>query len=105
MNFRLMGRCGSLLLAAGLSTGAAHAQSPADFYKGKTVTIYVGLSAGGGYDTNARLVGRHLGKYIPGNPTVIVQNQPGAGSLSMTNQLYALGPKDGTAIGVPISTS
>ncbi len=71
----------------------------AAFYKGKTVRLLVGIGVGSGYDINARLLARYLPKYIPGNPTVIVQNQPGAGSLSMTNQLYAGGPFDGTAIG------
>ena len=71
----------------------------AAFYKGKVVRLLVGIGVGSGYDINARLVARYLPKYIPGNPTVIVQNQPGAGSLSMTNQLYAGGPFDGTAIG------
>jgi len=71
----------------------------AAFYKGKVVRLIVGIGVGSGYDINARLVARYLPKYIPGNPTVIVQNQPGAGSLSMTNQLYAGGPFDGTAIG------
>jgi len=78
----------------------AHAQEDvAAFYKGKVVRLLVGIGVGSGYDINARLVARYLPKYIPGNPTVIVQNQPGAGSLSMTNQLYAGGPFDGTAIG------
>ncbi len=63
------------------------------------VRLLVGIGVGSGYDINARLLARYLPKYIPGNPTVIVQNQPGAGSLSMTNQLYAGGPFDGTAIG------
>jgi tripartite-type tricarboxylate transporter receptor subunit TctC len=71
----------------------------AAFYKGKIVRIIVGIGVGSGYDINARLLARYLPKYIPGSPTVIVQNQPGAGSLSMTNQLYAGGPFDGTAIG------
>jgi tripartite-type tricarboxylate transporter receptor subunit TctC len=80
----------------------AQAQAQGDvavFYKGKVVRLLVGIGVGSGYDINARLVARYLPKYIPGNPTVIVQNQPGAGSLSMTNQLYAGGPFDGTAIG------
>ena len=78
----------------------AHAQEDvAAFYKGKVVRLLVGIGVGSGYDINARLLARYLPKYIPGNPTVIVQNQPGAGSLSMTNQLYAGGPFDGTAIG------
>ena len=63
------------------------------------VRLVVGIGVGSGYDINARLLARYLPKYIPGNPSVIVQNQPGAGSLTMTNQLYAGGPFDGTAIG------
>ncbi len=92
----------AVLIAASLGgISAASAQAPADFYKGKTVTIYVGLSAGGGYDTNARLVGRHIGKYIPGNPTVVVRNMPGAGGLVMTNHVANAAPADGTNIGAP----
>jgi len=72
---------------------------PAAFYKGKIVRLVVGVGVGSGYDINARLLARFLPKYIPGNPSVIVQNQPGAGSLTMTNQLYAAGPFDGTVIG------
>ena len=82
------------------AAGPAQAQDDvAAFYKGKVVRLLVGIGVGSGYDINARLLARYLPKYIPGNPTVIVQNQPGAGSLSMTNQLYAGGPFDGTAIG------
>ena len=79
----------------------AQADPIADFYKGKVMTIYVGLSAGGGYDTNARLVGRHLGKYIPGNPTVAVRNMPGAGGLVMTNHVVNVAAKDGLHMGAP----
>jgi tripartite-type tricarboxylate transporter receptor subunit TctC len=78
---------------------AAAQDDVTSFYKGKVVRLLVGVGVGSGYDINARLLARYLPKYIPGNPTVIVQNQPGAGSLSMTNQLYAGGPFDGTAIG------
>jgi tripartite-type tricarboxylate transporter receptor subunit TctC len=74
-------------------------QDVADFYKGKTMRIVVGIGVGSGYDINARALARHLSAHIPGNPTVIVQNQPGAGSLIMTNQMYAAGPFDGTVIG------
>jgi tripartite-type tricarboxylate transporter receptor subunit TctC len=92
-----------LALAMGLLTCAAVPACAQDdvaaFYKGKIVRLVVGIGVGSGYDINARLLARYLPKYIPGNPTVIVQNQPGAGSLSMTNQLYAAGPFDGTAIG------
>ena len=65
--------------------------------------LIVGTAPGGGYDLFARIVARHIAAHIPGQPTVIVQNLPAAGGLVMTNQLYALGPKDGTAIGVPIN--
>jgi tripartite-type tricarboxylate transporter receptor subunit TctC len=71
-----------------------------DFYKGKTINIAVGFSAGGGYDVNARAVARYLGKYIPGNPSVIVQNMPGAGSLTAVRHLDATAPTDGTVITV-----
>jgi len=78
---------------------AAAQEDVAAFYKGKVVRLVVGVGVGSGYDINARLLARYLPKYIPGNPSVIVQNQPGAGSLTMTNQLYAGGPFDGTVIG------
>ncbi len=84
-----------------LAAAPVFAQSPAEFFKGKTLTIYVGLSAGGGYDTNARLVGRHFGKHIPGNPTVLVRNMPGAGGLVMTNHVANVAPKDGLHLGAP----
>ena len=88
------------MLAAGLlAMPAAGQEDVAAFYRGKTLRIVVGVAVGSGYDINARLLARHLGAHVPGNPTVIVQNQPGAGSLTMTNQLYAAGPFDGTAIG------
>jgi tripartite-type tricarboxylate transporter receptor subunit TctC len=83
------------------TAGAAFAQSPAEFFKDKTVTFYVGLSAGGGYDVNARLVARHIGKYIPGNPQVIVRNMPGGGGLVMTNYVANVAHKDGLHIGAP----
>jgi tripartite-type tricarboxylate transporter receptor subunit TctC len=68
------------------------------FYKGKTVTIVVGFSAGGGYDQYARLVARHISKYIPGNPSFIIQNMPGAATLTAVRYLDATAPKDGTVI-------
>src|SRR3954462_3130340 len=91
-----------LLMLAVTLYAAVPAQAQDDvaaFYKGKVVRLLVGIGVGSGYDINARLVCRYLPKYIPGNPTVIVQNQPGAGSLTLANQLYAGGPFDGTAIG------
>jgi tripartite-type tricarboxylate transporter receptor subunit TctC len=74
-------------------------EAVADFYRGKTVTILVGYSAGGGYDSYARLLERHIGRFIPGNPGVIVQNLPGAGSMLAANTLFNTSPKDGTVIG------
>jgi len=91
---------GAVLLAAFLFASAAHAQSVESFYRGRTVTIVVGYSVGGGYDAHARVLARHLGKHIPGNPSVVVQNMPGAGSLRAANYLYNAAPKDGTMLGV-----
>ncbi len=82
-----------------LPVSAGHADDVADFYKGKNVEFYIGYSAGGGYDTYARLIAKHLGKHIPGNPTIVPKNMPGGGSLKLTNWLYNVAPKDGTAIG------
>jgi tripartite-type tricarboxylate transporter receptor subunit TctC len=70
-----------------------------DFYRGRTLNLIVGYGPGGGYDLCARLVARHLGRYIPGNPTVVVQNMPGAGSLRAANHLYTVAPNDGATIG------
>jgi tripartite-type tricarboxylate transporter receptor subunit TctC len=89
-------------LATGMSAGiasTAQAEDVAAFYKDKTITIVVGYGTGGGYDAYARLVGRHFGAKMPGNPTVIVQSMPGAGSLRATNYLYNAAPKDGTVFG------
>ena len=81
----------------------AHAEDAASFYRGKQIRFIVGSAPGGTYDLVARAVARHMGAHIPGNPSVIVQNQPTASGVVMTNQLYALGPKDGTVIGVPLN--
>jgi tripartite-type tricarboxylate transporter receptor subunit TctC len=77
----------------------AAADSVADFYKGKTVDLYIGYSVGGGYDTYARLLAANMGRHIPGNPTMVAKNMPGAGSAKLANWLYNVAPKDGTAIG------
>jgi tripartite-type tricarboxylate transporter receptor subunit TctC len=79
--------------------GSGWAQSVADFYKGKTVELLVGYSPGGGYDTYARIIARFMGNHIPGNPTIVVKNMPGAGSLTLTNNLYNAAAKDGTVFG------
>ena len=79
---------------------AAKAQSVADFYKGKSVDLYIGYSAGGAYDIYARMLARFMGKHIPGNPTIVTKNMAGAGSLLLANWLYNVAPKDGSAIGI-----
>jgi tripartite-type tricarboxylate transporter receptor subunit TctC len=89
-----------LLLAAPPTLSPAQADPVADFYRGKTVQILIGVNVGGGYDMEARLVARFIGKYIPGNPTVVAQNMIGAGGIKMANYLYAVAPQDGTAIGM-----
>jgi tripartite-type tricarboxylate transporter receptor subunit TctC len=86
----------SLVLAA---TPALAADPVAQFYAGKQIDLVIGSSAGGGYDTYARLVARYLGRYIPGNPAIVPQNMPGAGSNKAGGYIYSLAPKDGTAIG------
>lgn len=91
----------ALILA---STHGAHAQSGDPFFKGKTVSIAIGFSPGGTYDLFGRLVARHIGKHIPGNPTVVAQNMPGAGSFVATNWLFNVAPKDGTALGIVSQT-
>jgi tripartite-type tricarboxylate transporter receptor subunit TctC len=84
---------------AGASERAAGQDSVAQFYRGKTLNFVVGANIGGGNDAYARLVARHIGKYIPGNPQVVAQNMPGAGSNKAAGFLYAQAAKDGTAIG------
>jgi tripartite-type tricarboxylate transporter receptor subunit TctC len=75
------------------------AQDVARFYAGRTVVIVIGYATGGGYDDYARLLGRHIGRHIPGTPTVVVQNMPGAGSIRAANYLYSVAPRDGSMIG------
>jgi tripartite-type tricarboxylate transporter receptor subunit TctC len=88
-------------LIALLGLGApAQAQSIADFYKGKTVTIVVSTSTGGGYDAMARAIARHIGKHLPGNPTFVIRNMPGAGGITAVNWLFNAAEKDGTVLGL-----
>jgi tripartite-type tricarboxylate transporter receptor subunit TctC len=88
------------LAAIGFSVGEpARAATPAEFYKGRSVFVIIGYSAGGGYDLYARVLAQHLGRHIPGNPTVIPQNMPGAGSIKAANYVFSVAPKDGTVIG------
>ena len=102
---------GTAALSATLATTFASliATAPAkaadeDFFKGKTITIYIGFSPGGTYDLFGRMVGRFIGKHIPGNPTVVASNMPGAGSFTASNWLYRIAPKDGTALGTVSQT-
>ena len=85
---------------AGQAPGAGYDEKKvADFYRGKTLRIIVGFSAGGGYDQYSRLIGRHLSKYIPGNPAIVVDNMAGAGSIIAANHVYNAAAKDGTVVG------
>jgi tripartite-type tricarboxylate transporter receptor subunit TctC len=83
-----------------LCIGSARADAVAEFYKGKSVQVVVGYGTGGGYDVYARLLARYMGKYIPGNPAMVVQNMPGAGSMRAVGYLYSVAPKDGTVFGI-----
>jgi tripartite-type tricarboxylate transporter receptor subunit TctC len=77
---------------------AAHAEATADFFKGRNIELYIGYSVGGAYDLYARVIARHLGRHVPGNPTIVPRNMEGAGSLRLANWLYNVGAKDGTVI-------
>src|SRR5882762_6280282 len=91
---------GVVLAILALAAPQTRAETVEEFYRGKRLTLTVGYGPGGGYDVFARLLARHIGKYIPGNPQIIVQNMPGAGSLIAANYIYAVSPKDGTAFGL-----
>jgi tripartite-type tricarboxylate transporter receptor subunit TctC len=88
----------AIVVALAMQSAPAAAQGVADFYKGKTVSFIVGFGPGGGYDLYPRVLARHLSRHIPGNPNVVVQNMDGAGSVRAANYVYAVAPKDGTAI-------
>jgi tripartite-type tricarboxylate transporter receptor subunit TctC len=94
------GQACALALVAGAVALAtpARAQSAEEFYRGKTITILVGFTAGGGYDLYARLLARHMGRYIPGRPAVVVQNMPGAGSMKAAQFVYGVAAKDGLTL-------
>src|SRR5688572_10601045 len=96
-------KSGIVLLAAAtllLTSPAAVAESAADFYRGKTITLTAGFNPGGGADTYARLVARHWGRHIPGSPTIVVKNMQGAGSVIAANYLYNVSAKDGLELGL-----
>ena len=77
-----------------------HESSAQDFYKGKSVKLIVGAAAGGGYDSHSRLVSKHMGEHIPGNPNIVVMNMPAAGGIIATNHVYTIADKDGSSIGL-----
>src|SRR5437016_14346028 len=88
-----------LVVLAAAAPAVAQQEEAQAFFRGKTLRLIVGIAVGSGYDVNARLLARHMAAHIPGKPTIVVQHQPGAGSATMTNQLYANGPFDGTMNG------
>jgi tripartite-type tricarboxylate transporter receptor subunit TctC len=98
--YRLIRGAGvSILAALSFAIAPAQAQSVADFYKGKTINLVIGFSSGSGYDIYARMLARHMPKHIPGNPSIVPQNMPGAGSLRAAQYVANVAPKDGTVLG------
>jgi tripartite-type tricarboxylate transporter receptor subunit TctC len=87
------------ILSISLLVGLGYTAAEAQYFKGKTITFVVGFSAGGGFDTYTRLIGRHFSKHVPGNPGIVVQNRTGAGSLIAANYIYNRAKRDGTVIG------
>ena len=108
MKFRSMFTAMLVLgLMASISTvpGTARADAVADFYKGRTISLFIGYGVGGGYDAYSRILARHWGKYIPGNPNIVPKNMPGAGSLKVANYIANAAHRDGTQIGVFASST
>src|SRR5438477_6493860 len=93
-----LGHRGCILAAVLAATLLALPAAAQDFYAGKSLTFIVGSGVGGGYDLQARLAARHLGKHIPGHPAIVVQNMPAAGGIAATNHIFSTAPKDGTMI-------
>lgn len=100
---RMLPAVAAALAAAALAMAApkARAETPAEFYKGKTINLYVGVSAGGIYSTFALILAQHLEKRIPGKPNIVVQHMPGAGGTRAVEYVYEIAPKDGTAVLTP----
>src|SRR5258705_5498666 len=96
----MIARLLSLAIASSLwCIAPASAQSVAECYKGKTITVFIGYGAGGGYDLFARTIARHMPRHIPGNPNMLPMNMPGASSMVLANHLAKRAPQDGTAFG------
>src|SRR5262249_30929090 len=98
--FQMSVRMHRLAIATLAGIAIATPAAAQDFYRGKTITIMVGFSPGGGFDINARVLARHLGRHIPGNPAVVVQNMPGAGTITSVHYLDLVAPKDGTVLDI-----
>ena len=94
-----IGRLAAVAVAFICAGNPAQAQTVSDFYRGRTVNLVIGYAPGGGYDLYARTLARHISRHIPGNPTIVVQNMPGAGSIKAANFLYTIAPKDGSTFG------
>jgi tripartite-type tricarboxylate transporter receptor subunit TctC len=101
--FRHLALFAAAVVSAGLAA-PAFAQTPEEFYRGKTFDVVIGYPTGGSNDTYGRALARHLGKHIPGHPTVVAKNMPGAGSFLAANYVYAVAPKDGSVIGLAAPT-
>src|ERR687898_642505 len=95
--FKFLGKGVSALIFSLLVGIPAHAAAP--YYEGKTIKLIVGFSAGGGFDTYSRLIGRHISKHIPGSPSIVVENMTGAASLVAANHVYKVAKPDGLTIG------
>ncbi|MCC6887894.1 MAG: hypothetical protein IT536_05100 [Hyphomicrobiales bacterium] len=104
MGRRTVLTCIAVVIATLATPGSAQDTAEA-FYRGRSITIHVGYTAGGSYDLYARLIARHLGKHIPGSPSVVVQNMPGAGSMKAANYIYQVAPRDGTALGMIVESA
>src|SRR4051794_1767241 len=89
----------SFMIAATSLWALADTTTASDFYKDKKITLLVGTTAGGGYDTDGRLIAKYMARYIPGSPSIVVSNMPGASGVRAVNYLYSVAPKDGTVIG------
>ncbi len=106
--FRAMQCWSAVMIACAMGSTAASSQSVEDFYRGRTIQMIIGAGIGGGYDLYARMLARTLGKHIPGNPNIVVQNMPAAGGFQAATYIHSVAPKDGTVIaglarGVPLA--
>src|SRR5215475_5378291 len=102
---RLVAIAAAALIALASEQPVQAQDAVAQFYRGRQISLYIGSTPGGGYDAYARLLARKFSNYIPGNPTIIPQNMPGAGSNKLAGYMYQVAPKDGTAIGAIFSGS